>query len=49
MPDFPDVMKELEKERDVGDDLSSRDMVGRPEQSARNDGSILDGNQKHED
>jgi hypothetical protein len=49
MPDFADVMKELEKERDVGDDLSSRDMVGRPEQSARNDGSILEPNQRHED
>ena len=33
MPDFAEVMKELEKERDIGDDLSPRDMVGRPEQS----------------
>ncbi len=44
MPDFAEVMKELEKERDVGDDLSPRDMVGRPEQSSNH----REG-QRHED
>jgi hypothetical protein len=40
---------EMEKARDVGDDLSPRDMVGAPEQSAGSDGSILEGNARHED
>ena len=44
MPDFAEVMKELEKERDVGDDLSPRDMVGRPEQSSNHQEG-----QRHED
>ena len=44
MPDFAGVMKELEKERDVGDDLSPRDMVGRPEQSSNHQEG-----QRHED
>ena len=43
------MSNELEKARDVGDDLSPRDMVGRPDQSPRRDGSILEGNQRHED
>jgi hypothetical protein len=42
---------EMEKapERDVGDDLHPRDMVGKPEDAARNDGSILESGQRHED
>jgi hypothetical protein len=36
-------------ERDVGDDLHPREMVGKPEQVARNDGSILERGQRHED
>ena len=40
---------EMEKARDDGDDLSPRDMVGRPEQSAGSDGNILEGNTRHED
>jgi len=44
MPNFAEVMKELEKERDIGDDLSPRDMVGRPEQSPNHQEG-----QRHED
>ena len=40
---------EMEKARDVGDDLSPRDMVGTPERSPGSDGSILEGNARHED
>ena len=43
------MSNELEKARDVGDDLSPRDMVGRPDQTRRRDGSILKPNQRHED